>query len=148
MASVAVQAGLIVKAAAWALDPAACAGMQIGAPRVTPAALSALHDLLAAQGLREGFSGERIVIEERAMKSLLPPPDLASELRQLSMLLPCNRRAVRRNREEIERLEDRRAVADVLALRERGVVGRDRHGRRDDAVSRVGSQPTPQRGCP
>ena len=66
VASVEVQPGLIVKIAAWMLDPAACASMEIGAPRASLAALSALHDLLVARGLRRTFSGDRIVIEEKA----------------------------------------------------------------------------------
>ena len=52
VASVEIQPGVIVKIAAWMLDPAACAGMEIGAPRASLAALCALHDLLVAQGLR------------------------------------------------------------------------------------------------
>ena len=57
VASVEVQPGLIVKIAAWMLDPAGCAGMEIGTPRASLAALSALHDLLVARGLRRTFSG-------------------------------------------------------------------------------------------
>ena len=66
VASVGIQPGLIVKMAAWMLDPAACTGIEIGAPRVSLAAFCTLHDLLVAQGLRRTFSGDRIVIEEKA----------------------------------------------------------------------------------
>ena len=36
MASVEVEPGLIIKIPAWMLDPASCAGMEIGAPRASP----------------------------------------------------------------------------------------------------------------
>jgi len=52
MASVEVEPGLIIKIPAWMLDPASCAGMEIGAPRASPAALAALHELLVGQGFR------------------------------------------------------------------------------------------------
>jgi hypothetical protein len=39
-------------AAAWILDPAACAGMAFGAPRVVQTALVELHHLLIGQGFR------------------------------------------------------------------------------------------------
>jgi len=38
--------------AAWMLDPATCAGMSLGAPRVTSAALAELHQLLTERGFR------------------------------------------------------------------------------------------------
>jgi hypothetical protein len=34
---------VVIVVAAWMLDPAACAGMTFGAPRVSPSALADLH---------------------------------------------------------------------------------------------------------
>ena len=65
VAGVEVHPGLIVKIATWMLDPAACADVELGAPRASLAALSSLHDLLAAQGLRRTFPGDRTVVEEK-----------------------------------------------------------------------------------
>ena len=44
--------GVVTVVAAWMLDPVACTGMEIGAPRVSLAALTDLHRLLIAQGFR------------------------------------------------------------------------------------------------
>jgi hypothetical protein len=44
--------GVVTVVPAWMLDPVACAGMAIGAPRVALAALTDLHQLLIAQGFR------------------------------------------------------------------------------------------------
>ena len=51
-ASIEAVPGQIFKIPIWMLDSAACAGMKMGPPRVSLAALAALHDLLVAQGLR------------------------------------------------------------------------------------------------
>jgi hypothetical protein len=42
--------GVIIVAAAWILDRAACARMAFGAPRVTVATLIELHQLLIEHG--------------------------------------------------------------------------------------------------
>jgi hypothetical protein len=58
--------GVIIVLAAWMLDPAACAGMKIGAPRADVAALSDLHRLLVERGFRRSFlSDPRIAKEEQ-----------------------------------------------------------------------------------
>jgi hypothetical protein len=46
------------------LDPIACAGMEIGAPRVTVAALVELHNLLIEGGFRRSSSGDSRIVEE------------------------------------------------------------------------------------
>jgi hypothetical protein len=56
--------GVVTVVAAWMLDPVACAGMEIGAPRVTRAALVDLHHLLIAQGFRRSCAGDANVAEE------------------------------------------------------------------------------------
>jgi hypothetical protein len=44
--------GLVIVVAAWMLDPAACTGMSLGAPRVKLAALAELYQLLVERGFR------------------------------------------------------------------------------------------------
>src|SRR6266478_2967135 len=48
-----VAPGVVIVVTAWMLDPAACAGMALGAPRVTLAALAELHFVRRA-GSRKG----------------------------------------------------------------------------------------------
>jgi hypothetical protein len=50
--------GVFTVVAAWMLDASACAGMDLGAPRVSLAALSDLEDLLKRRGLRRCSPGE------------------------------------------------------------------------------------------
>jgi len=58
--------GVIVAIAAWMLDPIACAGMAIGAPRLTVSALIELHHLLVERGFRgSSVVDSRIVKEEQ-----------------------------------------------------------------------------------
>ena len=51
--------------AAWMLDPAACAGMELGTPRVTIAALAELHQLLIEHGFRRSSSGGSTIVREK-----------------------------------------------------------------------------------
>lgn len=46
------------------LDPIACAGMELGEPRVSLKALNDLASLLIAQGARESSSTAKAVVEE------------------------------------------------------------------------------------
>ena len=55
---------MVTVVAAWMLDPAACAGMAIGAPRVSLAALIDLHQLLIAQGFRRSSADDATVVPE------------------------------------------------------------------------------------
>jgi hypothetical protein len=81
--------GVGIVAAAWILDPAACAGMAFGAPRVVQAALVDLHHLLIGQGFRRSSRDDPTIIpEEPDMPSLpTPPPSSAAAPRQLSLSL-------------------------------------------------------------
>ena len=57
---------MVIVVAAWMLDAAACAGMALGAPRVTVSALVELHQLLIERGFRQSsLVGPTIVQEER-----------------------------------------------------------------------------------
>src|SRR5215203_2030324 len=52
-----VAPGIVIVVAAWMLDPAACAGMELGAPRVAVSALAELHRLLIEHGFRRKLPG-------------------------------------------------------------------------------------------
>jgi len=58
------QPGAAIVVAAWMLDPAVCAGMQIGAPHVSVEALTDLHRLLIEHRLRRSFSDDADVVQE------------------------------------------------------------------------------------
>ena len=45
-----LEPGVVIKVPVWMLDPAACAGMELGTPWVSLAALAEFHELLVAQG--------------------------------------------------------------------------------------------------
>jgi hypothetical protein len=47
------------------LDAAACAGMGLGAPRVTLAALAELHQLLTERGFRRSFRDDPTIVQEQ-----------------------------------------------------------------------------------
>ena len=57
--------GVVVVVAAWMLDPAACAGMELGAPRVAVTGLIELHQLLTEGGFRRSSGDDPIVQEEQ-----------------------------------------------------------------------------------
>ena len=57
MVHVEVTPGVVLVVAAWMLDAASCAGMELGAPRASMAALVDLHQLLAERGLRRSSCG-------------------------------------------------------------------------------------------
>ena len=65
VASVELRPGQVIRIPAWMLDSSVCAGMKMGSPRVSLAALADLHDLLVAQGFRRPSSGDGTVIEEK-----------------------------------------------------------------------------------
>src|SRR5262249_46745745 len=56
--------GVIIVAAAWILDPAACAGMAFGPSRVTLSALIELHQLLIEHGFRRSFRDDSTIVHE------------------------------------------------------------------------------------
>jgi hypothetical protein len=57
---------VVIVAASWILDPATCAGMAFGAPRVAVSALIELHHLLIERGFRRSSRDDsNIVLEEQ-----------------------------------------------------------------------------------
>ena len=56
--------GVVIVAAAWILDPAACAGMALGAPRVAVSALDELHHLLIERGFRRSSLDDPTIVQE------------------------------------------------------------------------------------
>ena len=61
--------GLVTMVPAWMLDPGACAGMKLGEPRVSVAALRELHHRLAERGLRMNSSNDSTVAQEECDES-------------------------------------------------------------------------------
>jgi hypothetical protein len=57
--------GIVTVVAAWMLDAPACAGMEIGAPRASLAALYDLDDLLKRRGFRRSCSGDIATRQEQ-----------------------------------------------------------------------------------
>ena len=55
---------MVTVVAAWMLDPVACAGMAMGAPRVSLAALIDLHRLLVAARFRRSSADDVTVVQE------------------------------------------------------------------------------------
>jgi hypothetical protein len=60
-----VRQGVVTVVAAWMLDASACAGMEIGAPRPSLAALRDLDDLLKRRRLGRSCSGDIAAIKEQ-----------------------------------------------------------------------------------
>jgi hypothetical protein len=56
--------GLVTMVPAWMLDPAVCAGMKLGEPRVSVAALRELHHRLVERGLRRDSSNDSTIVQE------------------------------------------------------------------------------------
>jgi hypothetical protein len=92
--------GVVTVVAAWMLEPLACAGMEIGAPRVALAALVDLHHLLIAQGFRGCSLDDANVAKEDHDESAKtgapdgpPPADHAARLHEASRhdLTPAQR---------------------------------------------------------
>src|SRR6516165_8782580 len=59
-----VAPGVFIVMAAWMLDPAACAGMTLGAPRVSISALAEVHRLLIERGFRRSFLDDSSIVQE------------------------------------------------------------------------------------
>ncbi|TVQ37707.1 MAG: hypothetical protein EA356_03875, partial [Geminicoccaceae bacterium] len=59
-----VAPGVVTTLPAWMLDPLACAGMELGSPRVTIDALNELHALLVATGFRRGSLDDVSIVRE------------------------------------------------------------------------------------
>ena len=65
-----VAPGVVIVVAAWMLDPAACAGMSLGAPRVTLAALAELDQLLTERGFRRSSRDDPTIVQEERHEEL------------------------------------------------------------------------------
>src|SRR3954469_9880410 len=76
--------GIVIVVPSWMLDPAACAGLGFGAPRVAVAALVDLHDLLNILGFRRGSTTD--VVQETRHEAVPTPIDPRPAPRQLSLL--------------------------------------------------------------
>lgn len=92
---------MVIVVAAWMLDPAACAGMGLGVPRVAASALVDLHQLLIERGFRRSCLDEpTIVQEERDEKPVdtgaaicsAAPAQHAVRFREASGISPSDRR--------------------------------------------------------
>jgi Raffinose synthase or seed imbibition protein Sip1 len=59
-----VSPGVVIVVAAWMLDPAACAGMGFGAPRVAVSGLVELHHLLIERGFRRSCLDDPTIVQE------------------------------------------------------------------------------------
>ena len=57
------ESGVVMAVAAWMLDPAACAGMTFGPPRLSLSALADLHHLLIERGFRRNSSGDSTIVQ-------------------------------------------------------------------------------------
>ncbi len=67
--------GVVIVVATWMLDPVACAGMAVGAPRVAVSALIDLHHLLAERGSRRSLPR---TIRSSSWRSMMSPRPIAS----------------------------------------------------------------------
>ena len=56
--------GVVIVAAAWIRDPAASAGMALGAPRVAVSALDELHHLLIERGFRRSSLDDPTIVQK------------------------------------------------------------------------------------
>src|SRR5215831_16815934 len=65
-----VAPGVVIVVAGWMLDPAACAGMSLGAPRVTLAALAEVHELLTERGFRRSSRDDLTIVQEEQHEGL------------------------------------------------------------------------------
>jgi len=59
-----VAPGIVTVVPAWMLDPVACAGMEIGAPRVAASTLADLHRLLTERGFRRSSRDDSLIVQE------------------------------------------------------------------------------------
>ena len=85
-----VAPGIVIVMAAWMLDPAACAGMGLGAPRVTLAALAELHQLLTERGFRRSSQDDPTIVQEEQHEELARPGSAIRGMRYLrkEIILP------------------------------------------------------------
>jgi hypothetical protein len=82
---------VVIVAAAWILDPAACAGMAFGAPRVAVSALVELHQLLIEHGFRRSSRDDPTVLESAKLNGLDPEAWLTDVIVRMAKGHPVNR---------------------------------------------------------
>src|SRR5438552_3891 len=76
---------VLIMVAAWMLDPADCAGMALGAPRVTLAAPAELHQLLTERGFRRSSRDDPTIVQEQQHEEFARVGVLSATPRQLSI---------------------------------------------------------------
>jgi hypothetical protein len=76
---------VVIVVAAWMLDPAGCAGMAIGAPRVAISALVDLHHLLIERGFRRSCLDDPTIVQEERDEKPADTGTTTRGPRQLSM---------------------------------------------------------------
>ena len=57
--------GVVTVVAEWMLDPVACGGMEIGAPRLAVSALADLHRVLIERGFRQSSPDDPTIVQEK-----------------------------------------------------------------------------------
>ena len=77
--------GVVIVVAGWMLDPAACAGMSLGAPCATLAALAELHQLLTEFGFRRSSRDDSTIVQEEQHEELARADGAIRGPRQLSI---------------------------------------------------------------
>jgi cytosine/adenosine deaminase-related metal-dependent hydrolase len=76
-----VSPGVVVVVAAWMLDPAACAGMGFGAPRVAIPGLVELHHLLIERGFRRSSRDDPTIVQEEQNETVNRRPKVDRDRR-------------------------------------------------------------------
>ena len=69
-----VALGIVMVLPGWMVDASACAGMALGAPRISIDALQQLHLLLSERGYRRSFCDDLSVIQENRKEQTAPDP--------------------------------------------------------------------------
>jgi hypothetical protein len=100
---------VVIVIAAWMLDPIACAGMEIGAPRVTVPALIELHSLLIEGGFRRSSSDDSRIVQEE----LDEDPAITSAAVNASAPAQHGARFRKPSRDEPNRAPDRTCAAGL-----------------------------------
>src|SRR5437660_4428675 len=115
-----VTPGVVIVVAAWMLDPAACAGMSLGAPRVKLAALAELHQLLVERGFRRSSRDDPAIVQEEQHEELART---ASAIRGPAPAQHCIRFG-KASRDDLLRAPDRGCPAGQSAVGGRQHCGR------------------------
>jgi hypothetical protein len=117
-----VAPGVVTVIAAWMLDPVACAGMELGPPRVSVAALADLNQLLIERGSRRCSRGGSNIAQEEHHGEPAQTGTAIHGTRQLSMALDSARL---RGMSAVQRAAAVARLADLL-MEAAGLVARKR----------------------